>query len=106
MNFGSMDRKIMIQSPPAAKDDGGELSGSWVLECSPWAAVKHNSSSESNDEGTEAKVDMLTFTVRYRSGITSGMRVVHEGSIYEIVGIIPVGRREYLEISGVHRTNW
>jgi len=106
MNYGSMDRKIMIQSPPTDKDDGGELSGSWVLECSPWAMIKHDSSSESNDEGTEAMVDVLTFTIRYRSGITSGMRVVYDGNTYEIIGIREIGRDEYLELSAVHRTSW
>lgn len=106
MNFGNMDRKIMIQSPPTAKDDGGELSGSWTLECSPWAMVKHDSSSESNDEGTEAMADVLTFTIRHRPGITSGMRVVYGGDTYEILGIKEVGREEYLELSAVHRTSW
>jgi len=106
MNLGDMDTRIQIQSPPSAKDDGGELSGSWSIVCTPWASLGHNTSSEVNDEGTEAVVDVITFTIRYRSGISSEMRILHDSNYYEIIGIREIGRNEYLELSGVHKTNW
>jgi len=106
MNLGDLYNKIQIQSPPTGKDTGGELSGSWSHVCSPWASVKHVSSAETKDEGTEAVADTLNFTIRYRSGISSEMRILYDGKIWQITGIKPIGRDEYLEIATVHKTNW
>lgn len=107
MNFGKLDRRITFESPPTGKDNGGELSGSWGFEFSCWANVKTQASVEAVQEGTEAVTDTLIFTIRYRSTITSDMRILYNSQYYQIVSNpVELRRNEYLQITAIHKTNW
>jgi len=106
MNFGKLNEKITIQTPPTAKDNGGELTGSWTNVCSPWAQLKPASSAETREEGSDVLVDTTVFVIRYRSGITSKMRISYGSDYWQIVGIQKKGRNEYLELTAILKTNW
>ena len=106
MNFGKLNEKITIQTPPTAKDDGGELTGSWTDVSSPWAQLKPASSSESKAEGGDVVTDTTVFVIRYRSGITPKMRISYGSDYWQIVGIQKKGRNEYLELTAILKNNW
>lgn len=106
MNVGKLNRKIIIQSPPTSKDNGGELTGSRVTYITTWAKVTDKSSGENMVEGTQPMTTTRIFTIRYRTGITNDMRVSYNSQYWKITGMMEIGRKEYIDIQTILKTNW
>lgn len=106
MNVGKLDRKIIIQSYPTSKDNGGELTGSWTTYLTTWAKVTDKSSTENMVEGTQPMTTTRTFTIRYRTGLTNGMRISYNSQYWQITGMMEIGRKEYIDIQTILKTNW
>jgi SPP1 family predicted phage head-tail adaptor len=106
MNIGKLDRRITIQTPPIAKDAGGEYTGSWTTFAIPWAKIIDKSSTEAVSEGSEVMTTSRSFMIRYRTGLTNAMRILFKAQYWQIVGVLEIGRNEYLDIQTILKTNW
>jgi len=66
----------------------GEVSRSWQSIASPWAAILPSSGREFiAAQATQSKVTGKMI-IRYRDGVTAGMRVVHNTKIFNIEAIL------------------
>lgn len=100
LRLGAMRERITIQAPTETLDDYGEPIVEWTdIFTSEPASMRHTGGTEvSRGEQVEANVKAV-FTVRYRDGIDSTMRIVHEGRAYGILHVNPVqGGRRYIEL--------
>jgi head-tail adaptor len=117
MQSGDLNRQITIERKQVVQEQQyGTEEITWVplvAEAgSPTVAVRFNanvwdvppSRSEAVRNGLEIARNQTKFTIRYRAGIDSAMRIVLHGAsdrIYQIVGgPAEVGRKKWLEMVG------
>jgi SPP1 family predicted phage head-tail adaptor len=105
MRTGELDRRLKFQEPDRTQATDGQKVPTWTdISTVPdmWCKVSTPMGGRGSMEDYEA--DQLTattvtlFTIRYRSDITQQMRIVFEGSNYDILTIEEVTRRNYLII--------
>jgi SPP1 family predicted phage head-tail adaptor len=85
MKAGSLRNRVTIQENATLKDNTGSQKPVWVDVFSTHAAIKPLSGREliaSQAENSEISVRIV---IRYRTGVTASMRVVHGETIYAIV---------------------
>jgi len=91
----TLQRKQQTQNPQT-----GAMVTTWVTEATVWAAVEPLSAREFvAAQAVQANVS-VRITVRYRPGITSAMRLLHDGKVYGITGVLADkdSGREYLTL--------
>ena len=100
MKIGSLNRQVTIQSPPTAEDALGQPTGSWTTVATVWANVRLLNGLETIKGGAEASVAKASIRIRYRTDVTSAMRVVHGSTTYEIKAVLPdVAGKQYLDLA-------
>lgn len=104
MRAGQLDRRITIESQSTIDGDYGPQPGPWVAFASRIAAQVQDTlpgKSESVRQGIKINAQPARIRVRYRTGITSDMRVIVHGAtdrtMQIIAGPAEIGRREWLE---------
>lgn len=103
INYGKLDRKITIEQATETTNDFGEPIKTWATYCQPWAQIKYSPGNESYADNIEVQTQTVRFIIRYRSGITTKMRVLFDGVTYDIDGIMEPKRREMLELNCINR---
>lgn len=91
--------RITIEEFTPSRGSDGSVSKTWSTYATVWAEKKHKTSREFfsaqriNSEITEL------FTIRYKSGITTKMRVSFNSKYYNIVGADdPDGKRREMQL--------
>lgn len=99
MQAGRLNRKCQLQSPSQSVDELGQPIPGWTDVATLWADIRMKSGLESIKAGAPVSVMQASIRIRYRAGITAGMRVVHNLVAYEIKAVLPdVGGREYVDL--------
>lgn len=99
MQAGRLNRRVTLQSPSQSVDEIGQPIPGWTDVATVWADIRMKSGLESIKAGASVSVVQASIRVRYRAGITAGMRVVHNLTAYEILAVQPdVGGREYVDL--------
>lgn len=101
MSFSSSLRhKVSIQSPgEPSSDSEGNVVKSWVTICQPYADIRHSSGLESVRSDSVTSTVKASIRIRYRDGITAGMRVVHGTLVYNINAVLPdLQQRLYVDL--------
>lgn len=82
---------ITIQKRTVGRDALGQpLPGAWENVVSGlYANIRNMSGREAGAAGGTASTLTCSIRIRYREGITSGMRVVHRTTIYNIQAVLP-----------------
>ena len=93
-----LDRRITIQAQ-SQPDPRGPIT--WSDFATAWASIRRTGAREqylsgSNREQASANA---VFRIRYRDDLTADMRLLHDGSIFDILGVEEVGRRRHLDIT-------
>jgi SPP1 family predicted phage head-tail adaptor len=95
-----MDRKITIQQVTETRDSGGGVKQSWGYFCTMWANKSEAQGTEQVNADRRESIHSILWTVRYRSDITTKMRVVDDGGlVYNIEGIAEVTRRKLMKLT-------
>lgn len=109
---GALDRQITIEAPTSVDGEYGPQPGPWVPLIpigSPavggrlWANVQDvlPSHSEAVRQGLEIAKNLTRIRIRYRSDVTSAMRITLHGEtdvVYQIVaGPAEIGRKQWTE---------
>lgn len=89
INIGELDKEIIILSPtiatgvnrPATNED--EITG-WTELATVWGKVKPFGGNEVMIAEKLTETYSIEVTIRYRTDLTERMRIVCEGSVYEI----------------------
>lgn len=99
MQAGRLNRRVTLQSPSQSVDEIGQPIPGWTDVATLWADIRMKSGLESIKAGASVSVVQASIRVRYRAGITAGMRLVHNLQAYNIVAVMPdVGGREYVDL--------
>ena len=99
MQAGRLNRRCTLQAPGTAQDELGQPNPGWTDVATVWADIRMKSGLESIKAGAPVSVVQASIRVRYRAGITAGMRVVHNLQAFNIVAVLPdVGGREYVDL--------
>lgn len=98
MGAGARDRKITIENKGAAQNSYGEVDDDYTIYAQAWAAYKPVRSQERMMKNIVWQETAGIFKTPYIHGVNSQMRINDHDKIFEIIGVIEVGRRQGLEI--------
>uniref|UniRef100_A0A6M3JUE2 Putative head-tail joining protein n=1 Tax=viral metagenome TaxID=1070528 RepID=A0A6M3JUE2_9ZZZZ len=88
MNTGKLNKRITIQAFTATQDEYGGQVQTWTDVCGKWARVEPlNGREYFASQLLVNKID-TRFTIRYREGLKTNMRVVYNSEDYNIQSII------------------
>ena len=91
MNIGALDRRVTIEYPVAGQDaEFGTPTITWTLLATVWAEVQDvmPSRSEAVKQGLVTARNQTRVRFRYRSDVTSAMRMTVAGSPDRVLQII------------------
>lgn len=98
---GSFPHQIHIQRKTGGKDGWGTSQPeAWEnITVKPiWANVKYLSGSESIKADASVSVVRASVRIRWRAGITAGMRVVHGADTLDIEAVLPGTGRQHVDL--------
>lgn len=99
MQAGLLNRRVTLQAPGTTQDELGQPIPGWTDVATVWADIRMKSGLESIKAGAPVSVVQASIRVRYRAGITAGMRLTHNLQAFNIVAVMPdVGGREYVDL--------
>ena len=99
MQAGLLNRRVTLQAPGTTQDELGQPIPGWTDVATVWADIRMKSGLESIKAGAPVSVVQASIRVRYRAGITAGMRVVHNLQAFNITAVLPdVGGLEYVDL--------
>ncbi|WP_309387521.1 phage head closure protein [Cerasicoccus frondis] len=100
MNPGLLDRRITIQRETTAADEFGQAVATWKNWLINVPARRMESpGSEPEQQNRQRSKRRVLFCIRYVAGVTDSHRVVYEGQTLEILSVIEIKRRAFLEIT-------
>ena len=100
MQAGRLNRRCVIQQPGTAEDELGQPIPGWVDVATVWADIRHKSGLEAIKAGAPVSPVQASIRIRYRAGVTAGMRVVHNLVAYNIQAVMAdVSGREFLDLA-------
>ena len=88
MNPGDLDQRVTFSRLQTGQDEIGQPVTSWVTLGTVWAAVEPQAGREFVAAGAAQSELTTKIRIRYRPGITSGDRVIHDGRVYDIQSVI------------------
>lgn len=96
---GRLNQRVTLQSKSVTRDGMGNEVVTWSDVATVHAAVEPVRGREFVSLRA-AQSDLTTrITIRYRAGVTTAMRVLHDGATYDVREIInPRSRNESLEL--------
>ncbi len=99
---GKLDRKITIQKPIfEANEVGNQVVTGWENLASsptPWANVIEGYGNEELQAQQIVGIKASTFTIRYRTDVSTEHRILHRDEVYNIRTMLEIGRKGYLKI--------
>lgn len=98
---GSFPHRVTIQRRTEGEDEWGTpLPEGWesLTEHPIWANVRHLSGSESIKADVEVSTVRASVRIRWRTGVTSGMRLLYAGQIYDIEAVLPGTNRQHIDL--------
>lgn len=92
LDIGSLNRQIEIQAQQSGVDAAGQPINTWTTVATVWANVRGESGMASirktlPRDGVAMSLDAYSFRVRFMTGIVAGMRVLYEGTAFDILQV-------------------
>lgn len=101
LDSGDLNRRITLQTPSTSQDEYGQPTDDWQDFVTTWAKISKITSRElyALGPGFTAAVTH-TIVIRYRSDVTSAMRINYRGRIFQIQAVAdPDESRVKLELT-------
>lgn len=100
MDIGKLNKRITIQQQSSSYDAAGQLVEDWSTFATVWANIKFNSGSETIKSDAIASTVKASIRIRYKQGVSAGMRVAYKDAVYEILAVMPhVGENRYVDLA-------
>lgn len=97
---GKLDRRLTFLEKTSQSDGAGGLTNvQWRTLFTCYAEYIPLRAQQQFDAGALVSLVTVQFRIRYRSGVTSALRVSCDGITYQIQGVQEQGRRDALLIS-------
>lgn len=104
-----MDERIDIRQFSETVDGTGGVTPTWTnLATGIWARVEYTTQSSEGMRGEDQQVvsyRIVKFTIRAEYAVTEIMRILYDGSEYDILSISKLGRNRFLIIEAEKRDN-
>ena len=99
LNPGSLDRRLtLLEFAQTQNPDNGEVTSAWTTAATVYAAKWQLSAREVDRASATTATADLKFLIRYRTDVTTDLRVECDGIAYEVTGVEEYGRRQGLYI--------
>ncbi|WKB52308.1 phage head closure protein [Eleftheria terrae] len=99
MQAGELNQRIALQQLASVKDAYGQEQGVWIKAATVWAKAEPLSGREFFAAAQAQSEVTVRFTIRYRPGLQSSMRVLWRGQPHEVASVIELqGGREWLQL--------
>lgn len=98
MRAGALDQRVTLQSRSVTQDAYGQDVITWVDIATVWAECQPLRGREFFAAMQVQQEQTVKVHIRYRTGIDQTCRLVWDGVNHDITGVIPVGRKDMLEI--------
>jgi len=92
--IGSLNRRIVIEAPTTTPDGAGGATVVWTPVATVWARVETLSASEQVRAGRPDAIATHRLTIRARSGIESGQRILVDSRVLTVRATRPYGDRD------------
>jgi SPP1 family predicted phage head-tail adaptor len=96
--MGQMRQRIALQAKTITKSEGIPLEN-WTTVATVWAAVSDISGKEYFQAGALQSEVTTRIKIRYRTGITTSMRVLYGSRVFQILSVIDKDERHYVIVS-------
>lgn len=99
MDPGKLKWRCILQQPQAGQDAIGQPLTGWVEVARFWADIRQTGGLEAIKAGAVTAKVQASIRLRYRTGISSGMRVLCGDVAYNVLAVLPdlVGK-EYTDL--------
>jgi len=95
MRAGELNRRVTIEAPGETQDEAGQPIAGWVKVDDLWAGIANETGlgviRSSLQGGVPTSIARYSFMVRFeairRLEINPGMRIVHDGLVFDIKGV-------------------
>ena len=92
INVGGFRHLISLQKPVMKRDiNGNDVVAGWITVGQTYAAVTDVSGREFYEAAAHQMENIVTFTLRWRDGLTGDMRLIFKGAPYEVIQINHLG---------------
>lgn len=99
MKAGQLNCRVTLQSPVTGTDSIGQPVNGWQEIGPVWASIRFLNGLESIKAGAQSSIAKASIRIRYRSDLTTAMRVLHGARIFEIVAVLPdEQKREHVDL--------
>lgn len=89
MRAGKLRHHVMLQRAEYSQDPvSGDVVSSWADVGKVWAGIEPLSAREFVAAAAGQSEVTARVVIRYRPGITSAMRILHRGKVYNIQGVL------------------
>ncbi len=94
-----MNKRVKLQSPSRSSDEAGGATVTWTDVASIWAAIEPLTGKEPYVVAQQLQGQVShKVTIRYRSGLTPGMRVLYDSRIFDVKSVIDPKERHSILI--------
>lgn len=94
----TLDKRVTLQQPATGEDAAGQPSTSWSDVATLWANIRLQSGLETIKAGAEKSIVRASVRIRYRTGITAGMRILHGTTAYNIEAVLPDPGKRHVDL--------
>lgn len=100
MRAATLDRRVRIESRSPSQDGIGQPVDTWASVATVWANLKTNTGVGAVRSDADVSIVKASIRIRHRDDVAEGMRAVmiDTGDAYLIKSILPVGRKEALDL--------
>ena len=99
MQAGKLNTRIRIDGNVETLDDYGATVTGWETIAETWANVRHINGKEAMSGDAIVSKARASARIRYRTGLTAGMRLVAGGTTYDVLAVLPdLNGREYVDL--------
>jgi SPP1 family predicted phage head-tail adaptor len=90
---------VTIKKPTTGQDDIGAPLATWVdYDVNVWANVKHLRGVQAIKAGSDMSKVQCSIRLRYREDLDASMRVVSEGTNYDVRAVLPDGGKVFVDL--------
>lgn len=99
MQDRALNCRVVIESEATGQDSLGQPNGTWSTFATVWANIRYGSGSEAIRAGAVTTSAQVSIRIRYRTDITSAMRVTYAGVTYQILAVLPdMTKRDFTDL--------
>jgi len=87
MKAGALKCRVVLQQQNTGVDAIGQPTSGWATLATVWAEIKNRRGTETPGAGSIISTMYTNIRIRHRDDLTTGMRVLYAGTIYDISAV-------------------